>query len=489
MQWEEIFKGLTALGVSLGLIVAAMVLMTSALPGAAALLVVAASLAILAPVLSMFAQLSWEEMLRGLATLAGVFVVLGLAGLVLTPLVPTLLALGVAVTLIGAGMLLAGAGVLAFSAGLTALAISGAAGAAAIVAIVAGLAGIVPLMIETARKNVLLFAQFIEDSIPAMIQAMTAVIISVATAIDNTSPKVMETLVKFLDLFLTTMEKHTPKFSQKAFDILVAILTSIRNNIAKVSQLGVEITAEFIAGIGRGLPSIIQSGFNLILAFINGLTKAVNENSGKMGEAGGELAIAIVKGMANGLYSGQGKIVEAAKDVAKAALKAAMKALGIASPSKEFYALGKNSSETFGVAFGDYGYVSEKAAEGVAEDAIFALRKTLTNMGKVVGDNVDLSPVISPVMDLSQIRKDADQIGAMLRTKPISFEGSFSKATDVQAGYQENQDAAAINAALAPDIRPDVTYNQYNTSPKALSNEEIYRQTKNQLSIAKGEVA
>lgn len=489
MEWEEIFKGLTALAVSLGLIVGAMLLMTSALPGAAALLVVAASLAILAPVLSMFAQLSWEEMLRGLATLAGVFVVLGLAGLVLTPLVPTLLGLGAALFLIGAGMLLAGAGVLAFSAGLTALSISGAAGAAAIVAIVAGLVGIIPLMLETARKNVMLFAQFVEDSIPAMVQAMTAVIISVATAIDNTSPKVMETLVKFLDLFLTTMEKHTPKFSQKAFDILIAILTTIKNNIAKVSQLGVEITAEFIVGIGRGLPKIIKAGFDLIISFIEGLTKAINENSERMGKAGGDLAVAIIKGMVNGLYSGQGSIVNAAKDVAKAALKAAMKALGIASPSKEFYALGENSSESMGMGLADHGDAAVRAATAVGEDAIFALRKTLVGLRKTIESDIDLNPVISPVLDLTQIRENADQIGAMLRTTPISLEGSFSKATDVQKGYQENQDMAAVNAALVPDVRPDVTYNQYNSSPKALSEAEIYRQTKNQLSIAKGEVS
>ena len=487
MSWEEIAKGLTTMAVSLGLIVGAMVLMTSALPGAAALLVVATSLAIIAPIISMLGQLSWEEIARGLATLAGVFVVLGLAGLVLTPLVPTLLGLGVALTLIGAGMLLAGVGVLAFSAGLTALAISGAAGAAAIVAIVASLVGIVPLMLKTAGDNVMLLATIIENSIPAMVKAMAAVIISIATAIDETSPKVIETLIKFLDLFLTTMEDHTPKFSDQALKILIAILTSIKNNISKVSQLGVEIAAEFIIGIGRGLPSIIQSGFNVILSFITGLTRAVNENSGKMGEAGGDLAVAIIKGMVNGLMSGISKVTDAAKEVAKAALKAAMKALGIASPSKEFYALGQNSSQTFGVAFGDYGYVSEKAAEGVAEDAILALRKTLSGLGKIPKENLDLNPVISPVLDLTSIRKDADQIGAMLRTQPISLTGSITKAKDVQTGVQENQDISAANAA-AEDLRPDVIYNQYNTSPKALSQEEIYRQSKNLLSITKGKV-
>lgn len=487
MSWEEIAKGMTVLAGALAVIAGAMYLMVGALPGAAALLVVAASLAILAPVISMFAQLSWEEIAKGMVTLAGTFVVLGLAGLVLTPLVPTLLGLGAAVTLIGAGMLLAGAGVLAFSIGLTALAVSGAAGAAAIVAIVASLAGIVPLMLKTAGDNVMLLAQIIEDSIPAMVKAMTAVIISVATAIDDTSPKVMETLVKFLDLFLTTMEKHTPKFSQKAFDILLAILTTIKNNIAKVSQLGVEITAEFIRGIGRGLPSIIQSGFNLIISFIEGLTKAINDNSERMGKAGGELAVAIVKGMVNGLYSGQGAIVNAAKDVAKAALKAAMKALGIASPSKEFEALGKFSDEGLALGLKKSASVVTKAATTLGEDSIYALRKTLTGVNELIKGELDTTPVISPVLDLTAMQSTADQIGGMFRTQTISLSASVSAAKDAAAGYQANQDILAENGVV--ERVPVVEYNQYNSSPKALNEADIYRQTKNQLSVTKGAVS
>ena len=32
----------------------------------------------------------------------------------------------------------------------------------------------------------------------------------------------------------------------------------------------------------------------------------------------------------------------------------------------------------------------------------------------------------------------------------------------------------------------DITFNQYNSSPKAISDADIYRQTKNQISVAKG---
>lgn len=49
---------------------------------------------------------------------------------------------------------------------------------------------------------------------------------------------------------------------------------------------------------------------------------------------------------------------------------------------------------------------------------------------------------------------------------------------DVQQ-TQDDRDASYNDQA-------PIQFNQYNNSPKALSNAEIYRRTKNQLSVAKG---
>jgi hypothetical protein len=73
--------------------------MVIALPGAAALLVVSGALAVLTPVLLTLGGMSWESIAKGLLTLAGAFTVIGVAGLLLTPLIPSLLGLGVAITL------------------------------------------------------------------------------------------------------------------------------------------------------------------------------------------------------------------------------------------------------------------------------------------------------------------------------------------------------------------------------------------------------
>jgi hypothetical protein len=61
-------------------------------------------------------------------------------------------------------------------------------------------------------------------------------------------------------------------------------------------------------------------------------------------------------------------------------------------------------------------------------------------------------------------------------------------AAKISGGYSQRNapetiktDAGAVGNDKAP-----IVYNQYNTSPKALSPAEIYRQTKNQLSSMRG---
>ena len=110
-------------------------LMKGTLSGSAAMLAAAAALVIITPVLTTLGHLSWEEIAKGLVSIAGAFTVMGVAGAVLGPLVPAILGLAGAFTLIGvgilalgAGLLAAGAGLAAVAFGLTALAAAGAAG-------------------------------------------------------------------------------------------------------------------------------------------------------------------------------------------------------------------------------------------------------------------------------------------------------------------------------------------------------------------------
>lgn len=347
MSWQSIAKSLVELFGSLLFITAAMILMTEALPGAAALLVVAASLQVLLPVLQAFGQMSWSEIGKSLLMLAGVFVILGVAGVVLTPVIPTLIGLGLAVTLLGIGMLAAGAGILLFSVALTALSISGAAGAAAIVAIVAGLIGLIPLVMKEIGIGLNLFAKVIGQSGPAILSAITTVLEALLHAIIKVIPDVVTTLLKLLTMLLDTLNKYVPHLIDAGGKLITAILNGIAARIGGIVAAAVSVIVNFINGVAAGLPRIIQSGVNLILSFINGVANAIRNNSSAMGAAGANLATAIVQGMYNGMVGGVGKLISEAENMAGSILSAAKHVLDSHSPSREFIKVGQSVGDGF----------------------------------------------------------------------------------------------------------------------------------------------
>ena len=485
MSWESIAKGLITLAGSLGIIAVAMFAMTGALPGAAALLVVAASLRILQPVLQAFGDMSLMEMGKSLLYLAGVFVVLGAAGLVLTPLVPTLIGLGIAVTLLGVGMLAAGAGVLAFAAGLTALSIAGAAGAAAIVGIVSALVGLIPMVMKEIGMGIVAFAQVIATAGPAITAAITTVLLSLIAAIVKLTPAIVKALFNLLVMLLEELAKAVPKMVTAGLKLLTGILRGIADNIGKVVDAATDIIINFLKALQRNQPKIVDEGAKTIISFIHGVADAIRKNSKALGEAGGDLASAIVEGMVKGLAGGAGKIASQAKSVAKSALNAAKNVLGISSPSKEFMKLGQFSDEGMALGIKKFSHVVEKSSENVGKAALKSLKMSISNLGEVVSKDIDVNPTITPVLDLTKIKKDAGSIGTILSyAKPISVGATISSANAAAVGQQSNQ--TTKDDQSSDDPRELISFTQNNYSPKALSAADIYRQTKNQISKAKG---
>jgi len=479
MSWEEIGKGMTVLAGALLAIGLAVSFMTGAVAGAAALLIVAGSLAILAPILQMFSQMSWEEIAKGLAALAGVFLVIGVAGLVLAGIVPALLGLGLAITLIGVGVLAAGAGVFLFAAALTALSIAAASGTLALVAMVGALAGLIPTVMKQIGLGIVAFAQAVASASPAMIAAIVAILMALLTAIDQLAPKIIDSIYRLLTALLDTIIKYMPHLVDVGLKIVIAFINGVASKIGAVIDAATNLAINFIEGLQRNIPKLIQAGINYILSFLNAIADAIRANSAKMGEAGANIGTAIIEGMIRGLGGAVSKLVSKAVDIAKSALNAAKSALGISSPSKEFEEVGRFSVEGLALGLEKNASIVEDSAVSVGNSALDSMRDVLARLPDIINENLDASPTIRPVLDLTDVKSNASQIGAALNNA-----AAFRNATVLAADIRANQTPQTAQDATAP--QPLVQYNQYNTSPKALSEAEIYRQTKNQLSTTRG---
>lgn len=125
------------------------------------------------------------------------------------------------------------------------------------------------------------------------------------------------------------------------------------------------------------------------------------------------------------------------------------------------------------------------AIEDLAEDTLATLNHVLDS---------DQDGAIRPVLDMSEIVTQMDTFGSDSEWKPVitpvldmsGVEPGLRNLNAI-AGYRAPQ-VTETNAGIDTGDNADspVTFNQYNYSPKALSRLEIYRQTKNQLSMMKG---
>lgn len=267
MQWEEIGRGLTVMGGALAELAISLNFMKGTLGGSAALLVASGALAVLAPVLSILGALSWEAIAKGLISIAGAFTIIGVAGAVLTPLVPTILALsgafaliGVGVLTIGAGLLAAGTGLSALAIGFTALATAGAAGATAIVAaltvIVTGIAGLIPAVLTKVGEGIIAICKVIAAGAPAIGEAVKAVVLTLIDVFVSCVPQLADGALKLVVGVLAALVTYTPQIVDLAFKFLIGILEGIASNLPSLIKAGVDVLVAFFAGIVDALRGI-----------------------------------------------------------------------------------------------------------------------------------------------------------------------------------------------------------------------------------------
>ena len=267
MSWEEIAKGLITLGGAMAILAIGLNAMTGTLAGSAALLVAASALLVLTPVLAILGAMSWSSIVKGLVTLAGAFAILGVAGAVLTPLVPSILALsgslaliGVAVVGIGAGLALAGAGLSALAVGLTALAAAGTAGATAIVAsltvIITGVAALIPAIVAKIGEAIVEFCKVIADSAGAIGEAVKAVVLMLVDVLVECVPAIADGALKLIAGVLEALVEYTPSIVDSIFQFLIAVLEGVAKNLPGLIQAAIDVLMAFFSGIVDALKGI-----------------------------------------------------------------------------------------------------------------------------------------------------------------------------------------------------------------------------------------
>ena len=505
----------------------------------AGLLVMGLALKAIAGVLVTLGNMSLAQIGTALLAIAGSFLVFGAVAAILTPVVGVMISLAAAMLILSASFAIMGVSILAVGAGFmllaNAISIVAAYGEGTIASFVDNMSQFLIYLVQLISETIVTILETIVNNTTLIIQTIITLIDALLQAVMIELPKIVMVVGMILTSILAFIITFAPKIAEAVLIIITEILNVIAENLPNIIQAGVDIIVALIEGIGLAGVQIYDAAFNTIITFINGITETITTRTPELVEAfkalfracftailtiitgnnieflskGRELmtnlktgiegvresvlnffgnlirdAIAKIKGAYEDFKSSGRHIVNGLRDGISEAKQTALdkltelgngmkdafnRAVQINSPSKVFFESGMYIC--LGLANGIKEYSSQAINEvgNLGREVVNESTSMIGRAVDILNDMDSLNPVITPTLDLSNVVSGAKQINSMFNA---------SRAIGVSS---DDQNGTNNTSGLG-----GTTFIQNNYSPKALSRIEIYRDTRNLFSQAKG---
>ena len=375
---------------------------------------------------------------------------------------------------------------------------------------VSGLQENLPKVLEKGSELVGELGDGIKENLPALTEKALDIIMNFAETIYDNFPKIIDTGFELLTNIVQGVMNALPKFIEKAPEIISKFANTINDNFPKILKKGVELIGEIIKGIIQAIPTLVKNIPKIITAIVD-VWEAFNWlNLGKK-------AITFMKDgilkMVSGLKSAGKNVLEAVTNVVKD-LPGKLKSFGSDAISGLGNAL-KNGWSTVksGAAslFNNIvGYFKDLPSKllSVGKDLVKGLWNGISDMTGWIIDKIEGfgDRVLDGIKDFFKIGSPSkimeDEVGAWIPRGMAEGSTGGQKYVDTAMTELAKSALGNANAALSGGTSktsvqtaqsggssrtagtPTYVFNQYNSSPKALSRAEIYRQTKNQLRFA-----
>lgn len=276
---------------------------------------------------------------------------------------------------------------------------------------------------------------------------------------------------------------------------------SVEDSFAGISSAAKEGVATMTDASSNGLESLSTYMDEFGVSTTEGMDTFITALTGKSeeaAEAGKEVSDSAADGadskyskfLTAGEYAGDGFIKGLLRKKAKAynigyeigdeAARGMEAGLDEQSPSKRTEKIGVFADEGLII-----GLLKKKkdvydAGTYIGTATMSGISTALQLVSETIQNGIDVDPTIRPVIDLTDINSKTAEINALFaESRALRTQASFDVVSSKPSGSSNQSNADASE-------NPSVAYYQYNYSPKALSRLEIYRQTKNQLSMMKG---
>ena len=381
----------------------------------------------------------------------------------------------------GMGLMMAGAGLLVFAAGgMVAMAIAPLLGMSFSI-------GIDKLKAALDRMNPTVAgfstaATTFTSVASALATSVSTAFNSITTAISSCIPMVLASCVMFQALGTTVVQNistglqtATPQLVISITLLVTTLFTTFVSRMALGQPMvyaGMMALANHISLAITRITSMVRSAINsLILDMLSALSSGLSNLGNSVYGSAMQTGYWMAEGLRRGFANQRGALMEEARSTAASMLAAANAELQVHSPSKAFMRTGYWAAKGLEIGWTDTAVKAVDAVSRTAEEFDEAFRDIISSIDMdEISD--DINPVITPVLDLSEAKAGADDLRSMFSNE--SFNGVQNAAAGIGARTTEQ---SSQNGS-----QKTVVFNQYNNSPKALDEVEIYRQTKSSIS-------
>ena len=239
------------------------------------LLAISAACLALAPALSTLGGMSLAEIAKGLLALAGVFVILGMAGVLLVEAIPAITGLGIAIGTFAIACLAVGAGILAFAEGLKVLSSIAAESARSILeTLEIIIVGILELSVSVAgalTEAIISWCQVFIQSMPAISEAIKVFVLNISKVLVKSIPVITESAARILVGVLKALTKYAPQLVDGLVNLIIAVLGALAPRLPELIASLTNFLVQLFSSIGDNIRPIIDVLVELFGTIFKGL--------------------------------------------------------------------------------------------------------------------------------------------------------------------------------------------------------------------------
>lgn len=178
--------------------------------------------------------------------------------------------------------------------------------------------------------------------------------------------------------------------------------------------------ADIIWAFSMGQEQVNDSAKSLALNAAN----AAGEKEDDWRTVGGNLII----GLNNGLVDKEDTLYDTARTIANGITNIFRSVWSIKSPSRVFQEFGMYIDQGLAIGISKYATDVYRTVEDTADGTVRTAEKMLLSVSRTLSEGIDATPVIRPVLDLSEVESGASGISGLFETTPTVRTGLFSDA-------------------------------------------------------------